>query len=247
MHGPVKWAAVVSAAGLLAGLGVWAVARGSIEEARPSLGLFTSLPIYWPESDSLSETLEGNARPHWARTALEADNKLVPLDTLDGEELAQLDRLVMAQPRPLAPGENVALDEWVRGGGRVLLFADPMLTEHSRFMLGDKRRPQDVVVLSPILRRWGLELAFDEDQGDEERTVRFGDGSIPVRLPGSFRKVAPGASAACVLEADSVIARCAIGKGRAVVIADAAVLGGERDVATATRELAQLTSEAFSN
>ena len=50
----------------------------------------------------------------------------------------------------------------MRGGGRVLLFADPMLTRHSAFALGDRRRPQDVVLLSPILARWRLELQFDE-------------------------------------------------------------------------------------
>ena len=65
---------------------------------------------------------------------------------------------MMIQPRPLSPQENVALDNWVAAGGRLLLFADPALTEDSAFAIGDRRRPQDVVLLSPILARWGLEL-----------------------------------------------------------------------------------------
>ena len=53
-----------------------------------------------------------------ARTAFEAENRLVPLDTLDGGELAGLSRLVMAQPRPLAPTEHVALELQTLAGQR---------------------------------------------------------------------------------------------------------------------------------
>jgi hypothetical protein len=242
-----KLGAAIAAAGLLTGIGVWALGGTPTDETKPRLALFTSLPIYWAESDSIAETLEGAAAPHWARNALEADHMLIPLDTLDNEELRGLGRMVMAQPRPLAPSENVALDDWVRGGGRLLLFADPMLTEHSRFMLGDKRRPQDMVLLSPILRRWGLELEFNEDQPDAQRTIGVGQGAIPVRLAGTFRKVAPAAGSECRVESASVVARCTIGKGHAVIVADAAMLAGDRETQGATDELRALISDAFAN
>lgn len=240
-------AAAGAAVALIAGIAVLALPGPSRDDAKPELGLFTSLPIYWAESDSIAETLDGKAAPHWARAALEADNRLVPLDTISADELGRLDRLIMAQPRPLAPAENVALDDWVRGGGRLLLLADPMLTEHSRFMLGDKRRPQDVALLSPILRRWGLELQFDEDQPEAERAVRFGGAAIPVRLSGTFRMVVAGAPAACDIEAESLIARCRIGKGAALVIADAAVLGAEREPAAGQAGLDRLVGAAFAD
>lgn len=210
--------------------------------ARPALGLFTSLPIFWAETDGMAEALDGGGRGHWAKEALETDSHLVPIDTLDDGELAKLERLIMAQPRPLAPAENVALDDWVRAGGRLLLFADPFLTQHSRFQLGDKRRPQDMVVLSPILRRWGLELRFDDEQPQGVREITFGGAALPVDLAGTFARVAPGAQAECNLSAVDVIATCRIGKGSAVIVADASVLDPESDSRAA---LSALTKAAF--
>jgi hypothetical protein len=240
-----KLAAAGAAVTLVAGIAVLALPPPDNDGAKPGLGLFTSLPIFWAESENIADMLGSAAPPHWARIALEADHRLVPLDTLGRADLQKLDRLVMAQPRPLAPAENVALDDWVRGGGRLLLFADPMLTAHSRFALGDRRRPQDVVLLSPILQRWGLELEFDEEQTDAERQVRFGEGAIPVRLAGTLRRVAPGAPAECALDADSVAARCAIGKGQVLVIADAAMLEDDRNGGAS--DLAGVVETAFAD
>ncbi|ANY20009.1 ABC-type uncharacterized transport system [Tsuneonella dongtanensis] len=220
-----------------AGLGALVVAAAIAGQVLPGppdpgdkepLGLFTSLPIYWGEADGIGEALDGGGEAHWARAVLERKNRLVPLDSLDAGELEAVDRLVMAQPRPLAPAENVALDDWVRGGGKLLLFADPMLTEHSRFMIGDRRRPQDIVVLSPILKRWGLELRFDEDQPEGERMMAGEGVTVPVELAGSLVKVAPGAPSECTLGTDGLMARCRVGKGAVTVIADAAVLDHER-------------------
>ncbi len=135
--------------------------------------------------------------------------------------------LLLVQPRPLSPQENVALDDWVRAGGRVVLFVDPMLTQHSRFAPGDPRRPEDIAMLSPILARWGLELRYDEAQDPAPRVIALAEGSLPVRLAGHFGisgksgEVLPGD--ACALEAGGVLARCRIGFGHVVAIADAAV------------------------
>lgn len=186
----------------------------------PALGLFTSLPILWDEAASATDLLRGDAPPHWARTVLDRHGTLRPLDTL--AELDGVTLLVMAQPRPLSPQENVALDRWVRGGGRVLLFADPMLTSHSAYGLGDRRRPQDVVLLSPILARWGLDLQFDEDQPAGARQAALLGATVPVDLPGRFA-LAPGARG-CRLEAAGLAARCRIGRGQVLALADAALL-----------------------
>ena len=233
-------AAVVLIAGSVA---AWAWHSHSAEQ--PRMGLFTSLPIYWAESGSIGEALDSGGNRHWVRTALEQGYVLVPLDTLDDPETAKLDRLLIAQPRPLAPSENVALDQWVRGGGRVLLFADPFLTEESRFAIGDKRRPQDVVLLSPILQRWGLDLTFDADQPDGERSVALGDERLPARLWGRFRVVTPGAPAKCALAADALIADCRIGQGRVTAVADAALLEAHRSSGESGGALSSLLARAF--
>lgn len=196
---------------------------------KPSVGLLTSLPIYWAETGDLGAMLSGDGAPHWARQALEREYILRPLDVLatgkDGKGLGGLRYLLLAQPRALSPEENVALDQWLRAGGRVLLFADPMLTAHSDFALGDKRRPQDVVLLSPLLRHWGLELLFDDEQQAGERVVAAFGTSVPVNLAGHFAmRENAGQNARCVFAPGGVIVRCQVGKGRAVIVADAAVL-----------------------
>ncbi len=217
------------------------------QSAMRDLGLFTSLPIYWSESADITEALDsGGAGPdHWARTALEKNNRLVPLDTLDGIELKGIDRLIMAQPRPLAPIENVALDDWVRGGGHLLLFADPFLTEHSRFMLGDKRRPQGTVLLSPILKRWGLELRFDEDQPQGERKAIADGMALPVDMAGSIAATEPGAQSDCTIAPGGLLATCRVGVGKVTVVADAALLDRDRDGRKALPALEKLVARAL--
>ena len=185
----------------------------------PTLGLMGTIPIYWGEAGGIDELIGGKAEAHWARAQIETEFALQPLDYLSAEALAPFDRLLLAQPRALSGEENVALDAWVRGGGRLLLFADPMMTGHSRFPLGDRRRPMDVTLLSPILKHWGLTMGFAEDEPSGPRQVDAAGLPLPVNLPGRFAEGGP-----CELSAGRVLARCAIGEGSATILADAALL-----------------------
>jgi hypothetical protein len=212
-------------------------------KALPELGLMGTIPIYWGEAGDFGEVLAGGENAHWARARLEADYRLSPLDTLDEASLAGIDFLMLAQPRALSPAENVALDAWVRGGGRLLLFADPMLTGESRFAIGDRRRPQDVILLSPILDHWGLALAFDEDRAAGPALVRAADAMIPVNLPGSIGVA--GGKADCAILVPEVLAECRIGRGRALVLADAALLDLHEPHPGAAAALDWLAGRAF--
>lgn len=221
----------------------WAIsARNTDPDRNTPIGLFTSLPILWSESESVGAMLSSPDQPHWARAVLERRGKLVALDTL--LDLSRTRRLVIAQPRPLSPEENVALDRWVRGGGRLLLFADPMLTQESAFPLGDRRRPQDIALLSPILARWGLELRFDESQEAAARE-NAGEG-IPVNLPGMLSTIPGGADAHCAIGPEGLIARCKIAQGQALVVADAALLEPEDANAGRKSGFDNLLTQAFS-
>ena len=198
---------------------------GEQRRAKSAVGLSTSLPLVWSESGDIRGHLAGQKPRHWALTALQQRGDLVLLDTLaDVKRLPSQGLLVLAQPRPLSPEENVALDAWVRRGGRLLLFADPMLTTESDYAIGDPRRPEAIAMLSPILRHWGLELEFDEDQPAGERETAVFGAPLPVNLPGQFR---PRGDVPCVVEARPIAAECRIGKGRVIAIADAAVFDGE--------------------
>ncbi len=238
------WGVVALLALVVAGIAWLGLSR--TQRGTEPVGLFTTLPILWAESPDLSAALDPAATPHWARTVLTQAGPLVPLDTLAGvpgsEPLGKVRRLVMAQPRVLSPQENVALDQWVRGGGHLLLLADPALTAHSDFALADPRRPQAVALLSPILARWGLELRFAEDQvlGEARRDVM--GMAVPVNLPGHFVTEGQGT---CRLWADGLAVTCAVGQGRVVALADAAVLDREDPDGARARALAWLLDMAF--
>ncbi len=193
---------------------------------RPTIGLLSTLPIYWPEGGALS-ALDPDAAPQpWVRTALAREGEVRPLDALDEGALDGIDLLVLAQPRMLTPAENVALDDWVRAGGDVLVFADPLLSGESAYPLGDPRRPQDVALLDPILARWGLDL-LPPPHDATVRRVALGEGAIlPVAAGGrlGLRPPAGGGEADCALSLEALLAQCRIRRGHVVVLADATLL-----------------------
>lgn len=243
---------VFAALALALALGViawWGTTR-TAADPQP-VGLFTTLPILWAETAEVADLIGPQAAPHWARSELARHGPIVALDTLappfagasrGGAPLGPLRRLVIAQPRPLSPQENIALDAWVRGGGDVLLIADPALTEASAFPLGDPRRPQATVLLSPILGRWGLELTFDDAQpyGEVERDVL--GAPVPTNLAGRLAVRAP---ADCRVFAAGLAVSCRIGKGRVLVLADAAVLERDDPAGARRKALQALLDAAF--
>jgi hypothetical protein len=240
---PLLVASVLLAA-LVAGLALF-TSGGQSGEGKP-VGLFTSLPILWGEQAELRDALKPEAE-HWAKGVIERHGRIVPLDVLAGVAgqpgpLAGVERLIIAQPRPLSPAENVALDAWVRGGGRLLMFADPMLTEESAFAIGDKRRPQDIVMLSPILKHWGLSLEFEtEDEFGEGPMMAMGM-EVPVNMPGRLLVSDP---VHCRSWEQNLIATCRIGQGRVLVLADAAVLERADNWGIAGKSFGLLLEAAF--
>ncbi|MGB7407882.1 MAG: hypothetical protein WA908_05200, partial [Pontixanthobacter sp.] len=181
----------VVAAGMALALAVFIVIlvdgrKQSDAATRPerSIGLATSLPIFWDEALDFNTALEPST-PHWVRNALDRRFAIRPLDTLsasDGEpspDLRDLSLLLLAQPRAISPADFTALDAWVRNGGRALIFADPFLTEHSRYSIGDPRRPQGAALMSPIFGYWGLTQTYDDARADRT-TVEWEGLSLPI-------------------------------------------------------------------
>lgn len=201
-------------------------AIASDEPRGERFGLLSSLPIYRAPQASVADALsQEQPEPHWLRAAVEARNILEPIDLIDAESLSQIDTLLLIQPRALTPAEFVALDDWVRKGGRVLLVADPMLAGDPPFPLGDPRNPQAIAVTGPIEARWGLKLTAGKFGDEAERRVTLAGREVPVVLGGAFVKRAPagGEPADCGLRDGGLLAVCAIGQGRAVLVGDATV------------------------
>ena len=65
----------------------------------------------------------------------------------------------------------VELDQWVRGGGRLLLLADPMLEWPSERPLGDRLRPPPAFADTGLLAHWGLRLERPDSAEPVERTI----------------------------------------------------------------------------
>lgn len=212
--------------------------------ATGDLALMGTIPIYWGERVDFTDLLGGDGGGHWARPVIEKTYRLRPLDYLSAQALHGHSRLLLAQPRGLSAEENVALDAWVRGGGRLLLFADPLMTGHSDFALGDRRRPQDVALLSPILRHWGLELQFDPDQMPGVVSADAGIAHLPANLRG---QLLAAADSGCRVLGDGLAARCVLGAGEVLVVADAALLDAEEPSAGGEQGLAALIDSIFSD
>ena len=192
-------------AGALAGLAALAALAvagssdrlGELPEAeRPALALVTSLPLVFGEEFGLDK----GGSPALSR--LEQRYKVVPIGVADQQSLNGKDLLLMAHPRAQPAEVLVQLDQWVRGGGKLLLLADPKLEWPSSRPFGDRLRPQPAFADTGLLAHWGLKLMGPDD------------GSA-----GSSGHLTSGGS--CIIVGGGMIARCPIGKGWATVIADA--------------------------
>ena len=176
---------------------------------RPALLLLTSLPLLFGDDFSLRQTGSPAAR------ALSARYRMVPISVAAPSELAKGRLLLMAQPRAQPAEDLVALDQWVRGGGRVLLLADPMLEWPSELALGDPARPPPMFMDTGLRAHWGLRLEPAEQRVPS--TGKLGGFDVVTLSPGRL-------SGACGISKDRLVARCAIGRGRAVVVADSDLL-----------------------
>lgn len=177
---------------------------------RPKLLLLTSLPIMFAESFSLQPPQSP------VREALERRFQIVPISTSSASELAKGKLLLMAQPRAQRPQDLVALDQWVRGGGRVLLLADPLLEWPSERPLGDPLRPPLMFADTGLLAHWGLRLDAPDQRGPTVRMI--GKDEVLTGSPGALF------GEQCRVASDRLAAECRVGKGKAVIVADVDVL-----------------------
>ena len=182
-------------------------------DERPTLLLLTSLPLVFGEQFSL----EPGGSP--ALKALATRYRVIPISVTDEADLARGRLLLMAQPRAQPAEDLVALDDWVRGGGRVLLLADPMLEWPSERPLGDPLRPPPMFMDTGLLGHWGLRLDTPDERGPKR--ARLGGYAVLTDSPGSLW-------GRCDISRDRLVAHCRIGHGRATIVADADFLDVQR-------------------
>src|SRR5690348_15322170 len=147
-------------------------------DQRPALLLLTSLPLVFGEDFSLRH----NGSP--ALTALQGRYRVLPISVADPPELAKGRLLLMAQPNAQPAEDLVALDRWVRSGGRVMLLADPMLEWPSKRPLGDLLRPPPMFMDTGLLAHWGLRLDAPDQRGPKAQ--KLGGFDVLTDSPGKL-------------------------------------------------------------
>lgn len=181
--------------------------------------LITGVPLLQGEG-SIAEQLSGTAVPSAAGQWLARHYRLLPVERLS--ELGQAP-LLLVQPQALSPAELVAIDGWINAGGRALILADPMLRWQSRYPLGDARRPPiTAVTLAPLLLHWGIRIDPSAERGLVEQMAAV--NGVPRRLAMATPGVISAEKAGCRITASRHVARCAIGHGTVVIVADADLL-----------------------
>ena len=190
---------------LLAGCG-WGDGALGPRQQKPELLLLTSLPLAFGESFSL----EAAGSP--VLEALEQRYQVKPIATSSPDALKGTQLLLMVQPLAQPAEDLVALDRWVRDGGRVLLLADPMLEWKDSRPLGDPTRPPPMFMDTGLLGHWGLRLDAPDARGERAATLAGED--IAAQSPGSLHGT-------CRISADRIVAQCKVGRGSALIVADA--------------------------
>lgn len=183
--------------------------------ARPVLLLMTGLPIVWGETGPFDPA----SRPAAAYRLLRHEYAVRPLDHLDARSLSGGRLMLLAQPRALEPTELVAIDGWVRRGGRLLVLVDPALRWPSRLPPGDLRRPPSASRLSPLLDHWGLRLETAPARPLVVDHLRAGPATRRLALAAPGRFVALGER--CRVGPRDFLASCRIDAGRVLLVADA--------------------------
>jgi hypothetical protein len=213
---PILIAAILIAAFLL-GIALHASGSKTLEPRppaeRPTLLLLTSLPLVFGEGFGLSSTGSPTLR------ALQTRYRVAPISVSSPQELGRGRLLLMAHPRAQPAEDLVALDAWVRAGGRLLLLADPMLEWPNDQRLGDPLAPPPMFMDTGLLGHWGLRLDAPDRRGPDRRSLA--GYRIVTVSPGRL-------SGNCSISADALLAACRLGRGWAVVVADADFLDAGR-------------------
>lgn len=186
----------------------------------PAVTMLTGLPLRWSANSSIAAMIaEGtNDDPALARLAAAGPVSLV--DSLADHVPPPGGTLLIAHPRALAPQELVAIDAFVRGGGRAVVLADALSGWPARHRLGDPRNAPITSLLTPLLDHWGVTLGAAPGGKSEVLPVDVDGARLRLFSAGRLDRLPPQ----CRAYAQRHAARCRIGEGEVWLIGDADLL-----------------------
>ncbi len=186
----------------------------------PAVTMLTGLPLRWSASPSIAAMIaEGtNDDPALARLAAAGPVSLV--DSLADHVPPPGGALLIAHPRALAPQELVAIDVFVRGGGRAVILADALSGWPARHPLGDPRNAPVTSLLTPLLDHWDVMLGAAPAQESKPLPADVDGARLRLFSAGRLDRLPQ----ACRAYADRRVAHCRIGQGEVWLVGDADLL-----------------------
>lgn len=186
----------------------------------PAATMLTGLPLRWSGSGDIAAIISDGAGDDPALIGLEAMGPVSLVDSLVAHVPPPGGALLIAHPRALAPRELVAIDAFVRGGGKAVVLADALSGWPAPHPLGDPRNPPITSLLTPLLTHWGATLGAAPVDADGVQPIDVDGARLRLSSAGAFERLPP----TCRSFADRRVAQCRIGAGEAWLVGDADLL-----------------------
>jgi len=141
---------------------------------RPVVGVMSSLPLNGDPRAMMMRQPSQFGQPAVVMTQIRQFFTVKDVE-LDAQAIdPDIQVLMVAHPRDLSESAQYAIDQFVLGGGKAMVFVDP-LAEEDR----PERDPSNPMVmpkvdsnLEPLFKAWGISVATDKIVGDLEDAVR---------------------------------------------------------------------------
>lgn len=186
----------------------------------PAVTILTGLPLRWSGGGDMAAMIAMGMQDDPALTRMEAAGPVLLVDSLVDHVPPPGGALLLAHPRALAPRELVAIDAFVRGGGRAVILADALSGWPTRHPLGDPRNPPVTSLLTPLLDHWGIALGSVPSSGEQRLPVDLDAARLNLSGAGRFDRLTKD----CAAFAGQHVAKCRIGRGEAWLVGDADLL-----------------------
>lgn len=183
----------------------------------PAVTMLTGLPLRWSGGGDFASMITAGAADDPALARLEAAGPVLLVDSLVDHVPPPGARLLIAHPRALAPRELVAIDLFVRGGGRAVVLADALSGWPARHPLGDPRNPPVTSLLTPLLDHWGVTLAAAPADQRQAHAADIDSARLNLFSAGRFERL----PSTCRGFAGRRVAHCRIGDGEVWLVGDA--------------------------
>ncbi|WP_229667275.1 Gldg family protein [Sphingopyxis bauzanensis] len=186
----------------------------------PAMTMLTGLPLRWSGSGDIAVIIADGGEDDPALAQLEAMGPVSLVDSLVDSVPPPSGTLLIAHPRALAPQELVAIDAFVRRGGKAVVLADALSGWPATHPLGDPRNPPVTSLLTPLLDHWGVALGAAPTDDNAASVVDVDGARLRLSSAGAFERLPP----TCRSFADRHVAQCRIGAGEAWLVGDADLL-----------------------